>query len=94
MNDNLKKAAALQYAQKSNAPKIIASGTGFVANQIVNKAEEFHIPVIKDDLLADRLVNVQIGQEIPTELYEVVAQIYVFLMDIDKSLDGYTDGVK
>ncbi|MGE4282893.1 MAG: EscU/YscU/HrcU family type III secretion system export apparatus switch protein [Clostridia bacterium] len=82
----LKKAAAIKYDPSSGdkAPRIIATGKGVVAENIINKAEENHIPVHNDPKLAHILNMLQIGEEIPAELYEVVAQILLFVSELDK----------
>ena len=73
---NVKKAAALAYNPgENNAPKVIASGKGIIAEKIVEKAREQKIPVVEDAHLADTLVKVRLGSEIPEELYEVVAEV-------------------
>ena len=66
------------------APKVIASGQGALADKIIEKAKENKVPVHKDSKLADTLSRLEIGQEIPPELYEVVAQILVFVDAMDK----------
>ncbi|WHH59431.1 EscU/YscU/HrcU family type III secretion system export apparatus switch protein [Petroclostridium sp. X23] len=84
--DTMKKAAAIKYdpASGDKAPKVIASGKGRIAESIIEKAEENNIPVHKDPKLAHMLNLLQIGDEIPPELYEVVAQILIFVSDLDK----------
>ncbi len=80
----IKEAAALKYNMGEQAPKVIATGKGKVAENIVEKAEENKVPVYKDPDLAHMLNLLEIGDEIPPELYEVVAQVLVFISDIDK----------
>lgn len=78
-------AVALEYTPDEDAaPKVIASGKGVLAEKIINKAGENKIPVHKDSKLADTLSRLEIGQEIPPELYEVVAEILVFVDAMDK----------
>ena len=60
-------------------------GQGYVAEKIIEKAEESDIPTYVDPHLAKTLSSMQIGDEIPPELYEVVAQILVFVSNLDKS---------
>ena len=75
-----KQAIALEYDPNDDtAPKVIASGQGALAEKIIEKAKENKVPVHKDSKLADTLSRLEIGQEIPPELYEVVAQILVFV---------------
>lgn len=77
-------AVALSYEPGSEAPKIIAAGKGYLAEKIIEKAQEEDIPFYKDDQLANTLSKLQIGDMIPPELYEVVAEILVFVGDMDK----------
>ncbi len=85
MPDNKEKTAvALQYMPGDMAPRIIATGKGTVAERIIEVAKEADVPFYKDDKLADTLSRLQIGEAIPPELYEVVAEILVFVNDMDK----------
>ena len=79
-----KQAIALEYDPSEDAPKVIASGTGVLAEKIIEKAKEADVPVHKDDKLADTLSKLEIGDMIPPELYEVVAEILVFVDDMDR----------
>ena len=64
--------------------KILATGKGHIAEKIIEKAKEEHVPFYKDNKLADTLSKLEIGDMIPPELYEVVAEILVFVDDMDK----------
>lgn len=79
-----KTAIALEYDPEDPAPKILASGQGVIADKIIEKAKEAKIPVHKDGRLADTLSRLEIGEMIPPELYEVVAEILVFVDAMDK----------
>ncbi|SCX89363.1 flagellar biosynthesis protein [Lachnospiraceae bacterium XPB1003] len=79
-----KTAIALEYDPEDAAPKILASGQGVIADKIIEKAKEEKIPVHKDGRLADTLSRLEIGEMIPPELYEVVAEILVFVDAMDK----------
>ena len=63
---------------------MIASGRGIVAERIIERAKENAVPVHKDDKLADTLSRLEIGDMIPPELYEVVAEVLVFVDAMDK----------
>lgn len=80
----IKQAIALEYDPEDNAPRVIASGKGIVAERIIEKAKEADIPVHRDDKLANTLARLDIGDMIPPELYEVVAEILVFVDAMDK----------
>ncbi len=83
-NTKDKTAVAIKYDPGDTAPKIIATGKGAVAEKIIEKGQEENIPFYKDDQLADTLSRLEIGDMIPPELYEVVAEILVFVSDMDK----------
>ena len=80
----IKQAIALSYDPEDNAPRVIASGKGVLAERIREKAQEAAVPVHRDDKLADTLSRLEIGEMIPPELYEVVAEILVFVDAMDK----------
>ena len=80
----VKQAVALEYDPADSAPKVIAMGRGALAEKIIEQAKQAEVPVHKDDKLADTLSKLQIGDMIPPELYEVVAEILVFVDGMDK----------
>ncbi len=83
--EKVKTAVALGYDPgEDGAPKVIASGKGALAEKIIEQAKENKIPVHEDDKLADTLSRLEIGEMIPPELYEVVAEILVFVDAMDK----------
>ncbi|MCR4693844.1 MAG: EscU/YscU/HrcU family type III secretion system export apparatus switch protein [Pseudobutyrivibrio sp.] len=82
--DKNKTAVALAYEPGDGAPRILASGKGYVARQIIEEAEKNNVPFYKDDDLAQTLSKLNIGDAIPPELYEVVAEILVFVNDMEK----------
>lgn len=80
----VKEVAALRYSEDDNkSPEIIALGKGETAEKILEKAKESNVPVYEDAQLAHTLQGLNIGDEIPPELYEVVAKILVFISDLD-----------
>lgn len=86
-----KTAVAVAYEPGESAPKILATGKGEVAEKIIEKAKENDVPLYRDNKLADTLSKLKIGDAIPPELYEVVAEILVFVDDMDRlkaKLDG------
>ena len=82
--DKGKTAVAVSYEAGKEAPTILATGTGAVAERIIETAKEHDVPLYRDDKLADTLSRLHIGDMIPPELYEVVAEILVFVDDMDK----------
>lgn len=79
-----KTAVALAYIPGERAPKILATGKGAVAEKIIEVAEENDVPQYEDSELAETLSKLEIGEMIPPELYEVVAEILVFVNDMDR----------
>lgn len=84
-----KKAAAIKYDEnKDSAPIIVASGMGYVAEKIVELANDSGVPVYEDNSLATVLTQMELGREIPPELYQTVVDIYTyFLKFAPKSLE-------
>ena len=66
--EKLKQAIALEYDPNEDAPKVVASGRGILAEKIINRAREAEIPIHQDDRLADTLSRLDIGEMIPPEL--------------------------
>ncbi len=79
-----KQAIALEYDPDEAAPRVIATGKGALAERIFEGAKESDVPVHRDDKLAETLSRLEIGDMIPPELYEVVAEILVFVDSMDK----------
>ncbi|MDL2252575.1 EscU/YscU/HrcU family type III secretion system export apparatus switch protein [Ruminococcaceae bacterium OttesenSCG-928-I18] len=75
------KAVALRYnLDEDMAPVVIASGYGTIADKIIGIAEEKGIPVYKDDSAASMLCMLEVGRTIPSDLYEVIAAIYMQIL--------------
>ncbi|WZL74827.1 EscU/YscU/HrcU family type III secretion system export apparatus switch protein [Clostridiaceae bacterium 35-E11] len=84
MKEKKKIAAALQYDQRKDAaPVVIAKGEGIIAQKIEEIGKELDIPTYKDEQLVKQLNNLGIGEEIPSALYQVVAEILAFVIQID-----------
>ena len=78
-------AVALKYnPEKDYTPIVVASGHGHVAEKIINLADENGVPVYRDDSATALLTMLNVGQGIPPELYQLVAGIYVQIMQISK----------
>jgi len=80
-------AAALQYDPKSGgAPRVVASGQRKVAEKILAEAKKHNITIYEDTVLTAALANVNLGDEIPEELYRVVAEVLAYIYRVtDKS---------
>jgi len=78
--EELKKAVALKYErEKDNAPKVVAKGKGVIAEKIIQTAKEHGVYIKEDKYLVEMLSNLELYEEIPEELYKVVAKIFIFL---------------
>ncbi len=82
--DTNKTAVALAYDPGDVAPKILATGKGYMAEKLIEEAKANKVPFYKDNKLAETLSKLEIGDAIPPDLYEVVAQILVFVDGMDK----------
>ena len=78
-----KKAVALQYGPGDNAPVIVASGMGYLAERIVETAADCGVPIYEDNSLSTLLTQLQLGQEIPESLYQAIVEIYVYFLHFD-----------
>jgi flagellar biosynthesis protein len=82
-----KKAVALQYEMgKDTAPKVVAKGKGFMAEKIVEVAQEHGIPLYQDKELSQVLEALDLDTEIPTELFRAVAEVLAFIYRMNKNL--------
>lgn len=79
-----RKAVALSYSFDEAAPKVVAKGQGFIAQKILENAKNADVPVYEDKELVEELNKIDLGSNIPPELYEVVAQVLVFVSDLDR----------
>ncbi|HHV17449.1 MAG TPA: FhlB domain-containing protein [Thermoanaerobacterales bacterium] len=79
-----KKAVALKYnSAEDAAPKITASGKGLLAEKILELARKENIAIYKDAPLVEALIQLDVGLEIPPELYGAVAEILAFIYAVD-----------
>ena len=72
-------AVALHY-DKTGAPRVVAKGRGAIGKKIVEVARAHDIPIEENEVLAGALSNVELGDEIPAELYKAVAEVLVFVL--------------
>ncbi|HPW69583.1 MAG: EscU/YscU/HrcU family type III secretion system export apparatus switch protein [Desulfomonilia bacterium] len=74
------KAVALKYERgKDPAPRVAAKGRGVVAEKILAIAREHNIPIRQDKALLDALYRLDINEEIPEDLYRIIAEILAFV---------------
>ncbi len=72
-------AVALQY-DRSGAPRVVAKGRGSIGAKIIEVATAHGIPIEENEVLAGALSNVELGDEIPAELYKAVAEVLIFVL--------------
>jgi flagellar biosynthesis protein len=78
-------AVAVSYDRThDDAPVVVAKGEGFVARRIVEVAQAADVPVVEDAALVSALLSLELGQEIPIELYEAVARILSWIYKLEK----------
>jgi flagellar biosynthesis protein len=78
-------AVALHY-DKKGAPRVVAKGKGTLGDKIIGIAKENDIPIEENEVLAGALSNVELGDEIPAELYKGVAEVLIFVMRLSGRL--------
>jgi flagellar biosynthesis protein len=79
-----RKAIAIRFdVEKDRAPKILAIGKGSIAEEILRVADENKIPLYEDQHLANLLAKLQIEEEIPAELYKLIAEVLAFIYQLD-----------
>ena len=76
-------AMALGYRAEEGAPRVLASGTGYLAQEIVKRAQAAGIPVAQSEELSALLGNVEINEEIPPHLYRAVAEVLVWALALN-----------
>ncbi|RAW17045.1 MULTISPECIES: EscU/YscU/HrcU family type III secretion system export apparatus switch protein [Paenibacillus] len=84
-----KKAVALKYVPgESEAPVVVAKGRGKVAEAILDKAKENGVPVQEDAALVEVLSKLDLDEQIPSELYQLVAEVLTYIYRADRMASG------
>lgn len=88
-SNSVRQATALKYAmeKENSAPVVIASGLGSVAQKIVDVAMENNVPIYEDDSLSTLLSQLEVGSQIPDELYQAIVEIYVYFLNFTLNSD-------
>ena len=74
-------AVALRYERgKKDAPRVVAKGRGTIGEKIIELAKANNVPIEENEVLAGALSNVELGDEIPEELYKAVAEVLIFVL--------------
>ena len=87
-----KKAVALYYGAGDAAPVVVASGQGYLAEKIVEVAADNGVPIYEDNSLSTILTQLQLGQEIPENLYQAIVESYVYFLKFDPNARGGAAG--
>jgi flagellar biosynthesis protein len=83
--DKQKRAVALKYQPTSdNAPKVVAKGKGRTAERIIEIAREHNIFIENDPDLIEILSELDLNEEIPPDLYLVVAELLAFIYSLNR----------
>ncbi len=81
-----RRAVALQYdPEEAAAPKVVAEGSGRLAERILELARQHDVPIREDPLLVEALARLEVGETIPPELYLVVAELFAWLYHLEAS---------
>jgi flagellar biosynthesis protein len=83
-----RRATALSYEQGQRAPRVTAAGVGLVADRILAAAREAGIPVRHDPALAEALAKLELGADVPEELWTVVAETLAWAYRLDAQASG------
>ncbi len=79
----VRKAVALHYQPGAAAPRVVATGRGHVAEQIIDAAHEAGVPVREDRALANALAALELDAEVPEVLYRAVAETLAWAYSLD-----------
>src|SRR5215470_14321191 len=84
-----RRATALSYEQGQHAPRVTATGVGLVADRILAAARESGIPVRHDPALAEALAKLELGADVPEELWTAVAETLAWAYRLDAQAGGH-----
>ncbi|MGX1901491.1 EscU/YscU/HrcU family type III secretion system export apparatus switch protein [Thermolongibacillus altinsuensis] len=78
-------AAVIRYEQGDKAPTVVAQGRGYVAEKIIEMAKQHNIPIEEDVSLVQHLLEIDLGDSIPPQLYAVIAEILVLIEKMERN---------
>jgi flagellar biosynthetic protein FlhB/flagellar biosynthesis protein len=88
-DDEVPIAIAVQYdREKDQAPRVVAKGMRFKAEKIREIAKEYGVPILRNVPLANALYRVEVGDEIPEELYDAVAEVLNFVYALQREQEA------
>lgn len=85
---DIRRAVAMAYGAEDGAPRVVAKGSGVTAEAIVSLARESGVYVHQSPELVNLLMQVDLDNEIPPELYRAVAEILAWLYGMDQKMNG------
>lgn len=80
MSDGKSQLAVALHYDHAGAPRVVAKGKGVIGAKIVELAQANNVPIEQNEVLAGALSNVELGEEIPTELYKAIAEVLIFVL--------------
>ncbi len=90
--EHRQKAVALVYDdKKTTAPKVVATGSGLIAEKIIETAEEAGVYIKQDKDLVELLAKVPVGEEVPAELYQTIAEVLAFVYSVNSKFKEKLD---
>lgn len=85
MAEDVEMAIAIKYDKdKDTAPRVVAKGLRLKAEKIREIARQYNIPFMKNVSLVNALYRVDVGQEVPEELYDAVAEVLNFVYELQR----------
>ncbi|GGJ64079.1 flagellar biosynthesis protein [Anoxybacillus voinovskiensis] len=78
-------AAVIRYEQGDKAPKVVAHGKGYVAEKIIALAKEHNVPMEQDASLVHHLLDIDLGDSVPPQLYAAIAEILILIEKMERN---------
>ncbi|MFL5883951.1 MAG: EscU/YscU/HrcU family type III secretion system export apparatus switch protein [Thermoleophilaceae bacterium] len=88
MPERRRRATALHYEEGGGAPKVVASGQGLIADRIIEIAKEAGVPIRSNAALTEALSALDIGSEVPEEMWQAVAETLAWAYRLDLRASG------
>ena len=77
-------AAVIRYDESGGAPTVVAQGSGQLAAKIIELADKHNIHMEEDETLLSSLLDVDLGESVPPQLYSVIAEILILIEEMEK----------
>ncbi len=77
-------AAVIRYDESENGtPSVVAQGTGLMAKHIIELAKQHNIQMQEDESLVQNLLDIDLGENVPPQLYSVIAEILLLIEEME-----------